>query len=251
MGFDHKVNSGWWSPRLHQHVNIVRYGHFGQPLLLFPTAGGDCEEAERWHLIGALWPLIEAGRLKVYSVDSIAGMALVNQTGSPQHRMWVQNEFHHFVRHEVVPAIHMDSGQQDIWTAGASIGAFHALAVLCRFPDVFAKAVPMSGTFDLRRFFHAPAHAFNDHFWSSSPVHFVGALGGHHLDVLRTRYVHFISGEGKAESIGHSFEMAAVLGRMGVPNYVESWGPDWPHDWHTWRAMLPGVLARWTGHDTE
>jgi hypothetical protein len=27
-----------------------------------------------------------------------------------------------------------------------------------------------------------------------------------------------------------------------VPNRVESWGPDWPHDWITWRKMLPQTL---------
>ena len=49
----------------------------GQPLLLFPTAGGDCEEVERWHMIDVLRPLIDAGAIKVYSCDSVAGQALL------------------------------------------------------------------------------------------------------------------------------------------------------------------------------
>ena len=56
--------------------------------------------------------------------------------------MWVQHQFHQYVRHEVVPAIRMDCRSEDItiWTTGASIGAFHSAAVLCRFPDVFSRA---------------------------------------------------------------------------------------------------------------
>jgi len=71
--------------------------------------------------------------------------------------MWLQNQFHQYVRHEVVPAIRTDckSGEQgielELWAAGASIGAFHSIAVVCRFPDVFSRACAMSGTYDLRR----------------------------------------------------------------------------------------------------
>ena len=34
-----KSASRWYSPRLEQDVSLVRWGHFGQPVLLFPTAG--------------------------------------------------------------------------------------------------------------------------------------------------------------------------------------------------------------------
>jgi esterase/lipase superfamily enzyme len=54
-----------------------------------------------------------------------------------------------------------------------------------------------------------------------------------------------MSGEGKAEDISESWRLAAVLGAAGIPNRVESWGPDWPHDWITWRKMLPQTLAQW------
>lgn len=199
------------------------------------------------HLIAAVQPLIQAGRLRVYSCDSVAGRALVQQEGSPQHRMWLQDQFHRYVRHELVPAIQADCGHQHapIWTAGASIGAFHAATVLCRFPDVFERAIAMSGTYDLRRFFGAPHDAFTPHYHVSAPLQFLPSLDGHHLDVLRQRFVLLVSGEGHAEDIGESWRLATLLGRRGIPNRVESWGHAWKHDWPTWRAMLPSVLKRW------
>jgi esterase/lipase superfamily enzyme len=27
-----------------------------------------------------------------------------------------------------------------------------------------------------------------------------------------------------------------------VPNRVDVWGEEWPHDWETWRRMLPQYL---------
>ncbi len=55
---DDKTVARWRSERLGREVTLVRWGHFGQPVLLFPTAGGDAEEVERMWLIKALRPLI-------------------------------------------------------------------------------------------------------------------------------------------------------------------------------------------------
>jgi len=197
------------------------------------------------HLIGAVMPLIEAGKIKVYSCDSVAGAALLAREGDARHQMWLQNQFHQYVRHEVVPAIYADckSSDLELWAAGASIGAFHSVAVVCRFPDVFARACAMSGTYDLRRFYDATE--FTDDFWVSSPLHFLSKLEGRHLDVLKTRLIVLASGEGRAEDLGESWRMANVLGARGVPNRVDPWGSEWHHDWPTWREMLPKYLGEW------
>lgn len=243
-----KEVSRWRSERLERDVTLVRWGVTGRPVLLFPTAGGDAEEVERFGLVGACEPLLAAGKIKLYSCDSVAGRALLEREGSARHQMWIQDQFHRYVRHEVAPAIRADCKTPDIeiWTTGASIGAFHAIAMVCRWPDVFARANAMSGTYDLRRFYDARPDEFSDEFWVSSPLHFVPTLEGRHLDVLRTRFILMPTGEGRAEDIGESWRMANALGRMGIPNRVDSWGPDWHHDWVTWRKMLPQVLADWT-----
>jgi esterase/lipase superfamily enzyme len=240
------LKSTWYSPRVQRNVTLARWGNIGQPVLFFPTAGGDAEEIERNLMIRALQPLLDAGRLKIYSCDSVGGQAWFDKSHSPEHRMWLQNQFHQYVRHEVVPAIRMDCRTDDlpIWTAGASIGAFHAAAVLCRWPDVFHKALPISGTYNLMRW--SEAREPTDDFRVASPLHFLPTLGGAHLDVLRTRYVHIVSGEGKWEDINESWTLGNALGARGVPNYVDSWGPTWDHDWATWREMAPKYLGEWT-----
>lgn len=240
-----KTVGRWRSERLEREVTLARWGTFGQPVLLFPTAGGDAEEVERMHLVGALMPLLEAQKIKIYSCDSVAGAALLAREKNARHQMWLQNQFHQYVRHEVVPAIQADCQSKDleIWSAGSSIGALHSVAMVCRFPDVFSRACAMSGTYDIRRFYDA--REFTDDFWVSSPLHFVPTLGGHHLDVLRTRYILLASGQGRAEDISESWRMAKVLGDKGVPNRVDPWGAEWHHDWPTWRKMLPQILETW------
>jgi len=237
-----KETARWHSNRLQQEITIVRWGHFGTPVLLFPTAGGDAEEIERFHIVRAVQPLLDEGRIKVFSCDSVAGQWLISGEGSVAHRCWMQNQFHEFVRHELVPAIRNDCRTPDIeiLSAGASIGAFHALAMVCRFPDVFRAAVCMSGTYDLTRFLKGTP---TPDFYYASPVHFMPDLNGGSLEAIRKRFVILASGEGRAEDIGESWRMAHVLGSKGVPNRVDSWGQDWNHDWPTWRRMLPQYLG--------
>jgi len=240
-----KATTRWHSQRLGEEVTLVRWGHFGTPVLLFPTAGGDAEEVERFHLIDVLSPLLEQGRIKVYSCDSVAGQWLVAGKGSPRMRGRVQDVYQQYVREEVVPAIGIDcrTPEIEVITTGASIGAFHALAVQCRFPEVFRAAVCMSGTYDLLRFIDGGKP---DDLYYSTPVYFLPNMNGATLSKLRERFVILASGEGRAENIGESWRVAHVLGSKGIPNRVDSWGPDWAHDWVTWRRMLPQYLDELT-----
>lgn len=232
----------WRSSRLEQDVQVVRWGHYGTPVLLFPTAGGDAEEVERFHLIGAVSGLIDAGRIKVYSTDSIAGRAWISGEHSGEYCSRVQTLFDAFIYREVVPAIRADcrSDAIEIIATGASIGAFNAVASVCRHPDVFKMAIAMSGTYDLSKYLEG---RFNEDFYFSSPLHFLPKLEGDQLELLRTRSILLPSGEGDYEDIGESWRLAQVLGSKGIPNRVDPWGREYRHDWGTWREMLPKYLA--------
>lgn len=220
----------------------MRWGHWGQPVLLFPTAGGDAEEVERMHLIAALGPLLEAGRIKVYSCDSLAGRALAEKSGSVEHRCWLLKQFGEYVANEAVPAIRADSGGEpvEVISAGASIGAFNAVAALCRYPDLFKAAVGMSGTYDLERLMDFVG---NEDYYISAPLCFLPNLGpGPMLDRLRCRFVLLAHGRGRWENPGESWRMADALGACGIPNRVDPWSEGHDHDWATWREMLPRYL---------
>jgi hypothetical protein len=55
----------WHSPRLGIDMGVVVYGHWGGPLLGFPTSAGDEWELEGQGMIGSLADFIEAGKVKV------------------------------------------------------------------------------------------------------------------------------------------------------------------------------------------
>jgi len=238
-----RASERWQSQRLQREIHLVRWGEVGAPVLLYPTAGGDAEECERFLMVEALAPLLEAGHIKLYSLDAIGTRTLLEEETSREHAAWVQNRFDDAVYREVVPAIRADCRAEgiEIIAAGASLGAWNALAALCRHPDVFRTALCLSGTYDLSRWIAGEPGEWR----FCQPLSFLPGLSeGEHLQVLRRRFVLLAHGQGRWESPRESWQVADLLGSKGIPNRVDEWGAEWDHDWPTWRRMLPLYLGQ-------
>lgn len=235
-----KLVESWHSDRIDQSVTVVRWGAVGVPVLVFPTAGGDAEEIDRYGLVASLGGLLQAGRIKVYSIDSIPGRSLLERKDA-RHTTWLLDAFSSVLRNEIVPAIRADcrDASIELVTAGASIGAFNAVSALCRHPDVFRLAIGMSGTYDLTT---QLGNHFDDHFYFSSPLHYLRGLEGAQLDAVRRRFIVLATGSGEWEDPGQTWSMAHVLGSKSIPNRVDVWSEAHHHDWDTWREMLPLYL---------
>ena len=95
----------WHSPRLGLDLGVIVHGHWGQPILGFPTSAGDESELEGQSMIGALADFIEGGKIKVFSINSINGLSFYNKGAHPFHRSYVQSVFDSYLREEVVPFI--------------------------------------------------------------------------------------------------------------------------------------------------
>ena len=146
---------------------------------------------------------------------------------------------------EAIPAINQDcqAEQVELISAGASIGAFNALLVLCRHPHLFSGAICMSGTYQIE---HWLKGQWYDDFYYYSPLAFVPNLvDSDQLNQLRNRFVVLATGTGEAEDPEQSWQVAQALGDKGIPNHVDVWD-GWKHDWETWRAMLPKYVSHWS-----
>ncbi|MBX5460930.1 MAG: hypothetical protein IRZ28_07550 [Steroidobacteraceae bacterium] len=233
----------WNSTLVSGPGRVVRWGHFGAPVLIFPSAGGDCEEIERYQLIHAMRELIEHGRIKVYSVDGLAARAWLCGTYTPDQCARAQAAYDAFIHDEVVPIIRRDcqSDSIEILTAGVALGGCAAVTSLCAHPSVFRKAIAISGIFDLSKYVRG---GLTPELRRVLPVHYVQDLAeGVQLDTLRRRLVLLATGEGEYESPEESERLAGVLLARGVPCHLELLGPEHAHSWNTWRKVLPRYLA--------
>jgi len=238
-----RVEHGWYSERVQRDMRLVRYGDWGVPLLLFPTAGGDHLDNERFKLIQVLRPFIEDKRLKVYACSSVSKDAWCDTQAAPWHKSWLQARFDDYLLHELLPAISQDTGgQRGFIAAGASLGAFNAVTVACKHPDWFRLAVGMSGTYDFDRWM---GNHRDQEYYFNQPLYFLPRLpDGPQKQALRQVRFVLASGSGRAEAPWESERLARLLRAHDVHVDLELWGDDVHHDWPTWRTMLPLFLGR-------
>ena len=164
----------WYSSRLGLELGVVVYGHWGPPLLGFPTSAGDEFELEGQSMVAALADFIDGGRVKLYTVNSINGLSFYNKGAHPFHRSYVQSVFDSYLREEVVPFIWSNcQSQAAISTMGSSFGAYHAANSLFKHPDVFKRCFAMSGVYDLRNFMDG---MYDNNFYFNNPVDYLANL---------------------------------------------------------------------------
>ena len=100
----------WYSPRLGRNMELLAYGHAGQPVLVFPTSRGRFFEFENNGMIHALAGKIEAGQLQVFCVDSVDSESWYNRWIHPHDRVARHNAYESYIIFEVAPLMKNLSG---------------------------------------------------------------------------------------------------------------------------------------------
>lgn len=233
----------WHSPALNKEMPIAIYGHYGFALLLVPTAAADYLEYERFQMMDALKPYVESGKLKVYSINSINNESWLNNEVDPRYKSIRHQQFNDYIFNEVVPFIRTNSSPETfIFTCGASFGALHSMNLFLKRPDIINGVIAMSGVYDLTEYTKG---YFDDDVYFNSPMHYMPNLEDHHIleQIRRSPHLHILTGSGAYEDPASSGRFAKILYDKGINYELDVWGPEWPHDWNTWREMLPKYIG--------
>lgn len=236
---------GWRSPRLGLYMPIVTYGSSGKSILLFPTAAADFLENERFFLVKAIEPFIKAGRVRLFSIDSINAHAWMDRTVPIPEKARRQALYSAYIEEEVVPYVRQVTGDPSArsLTTGASFGAFHAANALFRRPDLFSGTIAMSGFFDLSRSYLDGYHDGNVYF--NNPAYYLPNLSGEPLHTLQhDSQIVIVTGQGAFEAPHNSISFSEILQAKSIPHMLDVWGHDVRHDWPWWRKMLPYHLEK-------
>lgn len=228
----------WYSPALNKEMPIAVYGHYGFTLLMIPTAAADYLEYERFQLIEYLRPFIDAGKLKVFSINSINTESWMNKEMEGAHKAIRHNQFNEYVFHEVIPFVkNFTSQDTPIITTGASFGALHAMNLFLKKPELIQGVISMSGVYDLTEYTQG---FYDDQVYFNSPIHYIPNLGDHEiLEKIRSGKIIIGTGSGSHEDPEANKRFSNVLHTKSIPHELDVWGSDIHHDWPTWRKMLP------------
>jgi esterase/lipase superfamily enzyme len=235
--------TSWFSPALNKDMPMAVYGDYGFALLMIPTAAADYLEYERFQLMDHLAPFINGGKVKVFSIDSINNESWMNNHMDPYHKSARHQQWNHYVYDEVVPFIKNNtSADTPIITCGASFGALHSMNLFLKRPDLINGVIAMSGVYDLTEY--TKGH-YDESVYFNSPAHYIPNLTDHGIleQIRRSKHVHILTGSGSHEDPAASGRFAKQLYDKGLWYELDIWGQEWPHDWNTWRQMLPHYLG--------
>jgi esterase/lipase superfamily enzyme len=226
---------------------VLAYGHWGRPVLAFPSQQGECWQYEERGMVAAVGDLLDAGRVKLYCVDSYDSWSW-HDTGLPlEERARRHGNYEWWILDRVVPFVHDDSGgATGIAVTGVSFGAYHAANFALKRADLFPLAICHSGVYDVSVVGWGER---GDAVYFNNPMDYASHLGGDHLDWLRGQLSFLLlCGQGQWEDTTGALEstkrFASLLGEKGIRHELDLWGHDVPHDWPSWRAQLAHHLPR-------
>jgi esterase/lipase superfamily enzyme len=228
---------------------VLAYGRWGRPVLAFPTERGRAWEYENGGMVHAIAGLIDAGRVKLYCVDSYDEASWSNPAAPLEDRARAHGRYEAWVLEQVVPWVHADCGSaQEILAIGCSLGGYHAANFALKRADLFPLAVGLSGSYDPATWRHAWGER-GDETYFNSPIDYVANLNGDHLEWLRARVsLLLVCGQGQWEdttgALDSTLRLAERLRDKGIRHELDLWGHDVPHDWPSWRAQIAHHLPR-------
>ena len=165
----------WHTGRLGRAMGLRVYGHWGMPLLAFPTSGGDEWEMEGQGMVAALEEFIDGGRIKLFCVGSNGDQSFYDKSAHPLHRSWMQRQWDEYIRWEVIPFIHshcngLSAIADDGRLARRVPRGQHAVQaprcgarVLCACPGSTICAASWTGIYD-------------DNFYFNNPIDYIGGM---------------------------------------------------------------------------
>jgi esterase/lipase superfamily enzyme len=227
---------------------VVVHGHWGRPVLAFPSEQGSAGDFEDNGMVAAAGHLLEAGRAKLYCVDSYDAASWANRSLPLEERARAHGVYERWIVERVAPFVLEDcGGGGEIAVTGCSLGAYHAANFALKRADLFPLALCFSGNYDPSSWDawgeRGEAAYFNN------PLDYVAHLGGDHLEWLRGRVsLLLVCGQGQWEDTTGSLEstraLAGLLAAKGIRHELDLWGYDVPHDWPSWRAQFAHHLPR-------
>ncbi len=234
-----------WSSCLNQEIELKIYGTSGKAVLVFPSMNGRFYDFEDFGMVEAVKNFIEAGKIQLFTVDSIDCQTWTNWSASPAERARRHEDYDRYIIKEVVPFINkVNQSKKKILTTGCSMGGYHAINFFFRHPEVFDSLIGLSGVAKLSMFVGDCA---DECIYHNSPLMYLaGPVDDNTLKLYRASKIVLCAGQGawEAPMIEDMKALGAILAKKRIPCWLDLWGYDVVHDWPWWRRQLPYFLER-------
>lgn len=232
-------HTDYYSHHLGTNVKVEVTGHYGYPILMFPTSKGQYTQNNDFKLNESIAWFVEQGLVKLYNIQTIDGWSFYDDGIHPAHRIMNYERWIQFLRNEFVPYLQALHQTHRIAVAGASFGGYHAANFAFRYPDLVSHLFCLSGAFTIRNFMDGYA---DDQVYFNCPREFVEKD-----EAWKYKHMHIVLSTSDQDICKNpTREMAGILQKMGVDHWYDE--QKWiGHDWPLWRMMFPVFVGRFFG----
>ncbi len=225
---------------------VLAYGHYGRPVLAFPSENGAAGDWEERGMIEALSELLDGGRIKLYCLPSFDQESWTRGDLTLEERARRHGHYEWWLLSRLVPFVQVDSHSHELIATGCSFGAYHAVNVCLKRADLVPVAVGMSGVYDVSV---QGGGERGEAVYFNNPMDYVANLEGDHLAWLREQAtLVLVCGQGQWEdttgALDSTRQFGELLAAKGIRHEVDLWGHDVPHDWPSWRRQIAHHLSR-------
>jgi esterase/lipase superfamily enzyme len=226
-------------------MELLIFGHAGAPVIFFPTRTARFYDYENWKIIEAMRHKIESGSIQVYCIDSIDLESFYNEGLHPSRRILRHMEFDRYITDELIPFIQAKNPNPHLIAAGCSLGAYHAINVAFKHPELFSKVVGMSGRYDLTNQINEFRDLFNgytdENIYYNMPSRFIPHLNDPEI-LSQLKKLEIIIAIGIEDPFyDNNKHLSTTLWEKGVWNAFHVWDGE-AHRPRYWRQMVQHYL---------
>lgn len=227
----------YYSNTLGRNINLEITGHWGHPILMFPSSGGQYTQNTDFGLSASVMKYVEQGRIKLYNVETIDMLSFYDDNMDSATKIHNYELYMQFLKDELIPYIQKECHVHRIGVAGVSFGGFHAANMAFRFPDLVSHLIAMSAAFsirnmtplldDMRIYYNCPDE-FMQHEEGWKFEHMQIVLSTSDWDICLDKNKH----------------MSATLNEKGIAHWYDE--KKWiSHDWPLWRMVFPAYIENY------
>lgn len=231
----HEEYFKWYSQSLSMDFEMLKFGHRGYPLIIFPSTMGRYHESKDFGLIDTAKWFLDEGLVQIYCPDSIDKHSWYNKSIHPAHRVRNHTYYDQMVLHEIVHKVRHHTGTGKVAVAGASFGGYHAANFAFRYPELVSHLFTMSGAFDIKSFMDGH---YDENVYFNNPIDFVpGATNKALYDIK------IILGTSDWDiCLDANLKMSSILNSKGIHHWLDQRGQK-KHDWPLWKEMFPHYVS--------
>ena len=230
----------YYSNTLNRNINLEVTGHWGHPILMFPSSGGKYTQNSDFGLNESVMKYVEEGRIKLYNVETIDMLTFYADDLPSDIIIHNYELYMQFLKNELIPYIQDECNTHRLAVAGCSFGGFHAANTAFRFPDVISHLFSLSGVFSIRNF---TPNSDDMRIYFNCPNEFMA-----NEESWKYNHMKIVLSTSDWDSCKPKNEnMAGILESKGIPYWYDE--KKWiEHDWPLWKMVFPAYVEKYFPH---